>query len=40
MEKKRIAILIVGESRNNSLGIGSNLFFVNNFKQHVLNGEY
>lgn len=37
--KKKIAILIVGEIRTNSLGKGMNNSFINEFKQYVLNEE-
>ena len=37
--KKKIAILITGEIRSNSLGTGSNTTFVDTFKKNVLNND-
>ena len=37
--KKKIAILIVGQIRTNSLGMGNNTSFEKEFKQNILNEE-
>lgn len=37
--KKKIAVLIVGQIRTNSLGKGNNTSFENEFKQSILNDE-
>jgi hypothetical protein len=39
MERKKIAILIVGEIRTNSLGKGNNTGFVDTFKKNFLNKD-